>query len=58
LGSTSAGKSGCFWSRLTAKSSKSIGAERLSDIRMSSSVYESFPPDRHTITRSPSAIIR
>ena len=39
-------------------SSKSMGALRFSDMRMSSSVYESLPPERHTITRSPAAIMR
>src|SRR3569833_481765 len=56
-GKTCSGKPGCFWSRFTAMSSKRTGALRWSDIRMSSSVYESFPPERQTITRSPAAIM-
>src|SRR5688572_14353766 len=34
-----------------------MGALRCSDNSMSSSVYESLPPERHTMTRSPSRII-
>jgi hypothetical protein len=43
---------------LTAVSSKSTGAARFSDSNTSSKVYESLPPDRHTMTRSPGTIMR
>ena len=38
-------------------SSNRTGALRCSDSSTSSSVYESLPPERQTITRSPSAIM-
>src|SRR5579859_1720736 len=56
-GSTSSGKSGCFWSRFTARSSNSTGALSRSFMSMSSRVYESLPPDRQTMTRSPASIM-
>src|SRR6185436_15969498 len=56
-GSTCAGNPGCFWSRFTATSSKRTGAFSRSESSTSSKPCESLPPERHTITRSPSAII-
>ncbi len=58
FGSTCAGKPGCFWSRLTASSVKSISALACSGAQQIQQVYESLPPDRHTITRSPGSIMR
>ena len=56
-GSTLAGNPGCFWSRFNANNVNRTGALRCKDRNTSSSVYESFPPERQTITRSPSSIM-